>query len=74
MPILHAPKWSLIALLFGFAGALSGVARAQAVAMQEVHVGMGLPKPPYIMESGTAGLDYDIAKQALAASGYKLVA
>ncbi|WP_436269718.1 substrate-binding periplasmic protein [Pseudoduganella sp. LjRoot289] len=38
-----------------------------------VHVGMGLPKPPYIMESATAGLDYDIAKQALAAGGYKLL-
>ena len=41
--------------------------------MPEVHVGMGLPKPPYIMESGTAGLDFDIARQALAAGGYKLV-
>ncbi len=41
--------------------------------MPEVHVGMGLPKPPYVMESGAAGLDYDIARQALAAGGYKLV-
>jgi polar amino acid transport system substrate-binding protein len=41
--------------------------------MTEVHVGMGLPKPPYIMESGTAGLDVEIARQALAVSGYKLV-
>lgn len=55
------------------AGALSGAAHAQEAKMQEVHVGMGLPKPPYIMESGTAGFDYDIAKQALAAGGYKLV-
>jgi polar amino acid transport system substrate-binding protein len=46
---------------------------AQEAALQEVHVGMGLPKPPYIMESGTAGFDYDIAKQAMAAGGYKLV-
>lgn len=38
----------------------------------EVLVGMGLPKPPYIMESGTAGLDYEIARAALAAGGYKL--
>ncbi|WP_342119260.1 substrate-binding periplasmic protein [Pseudoduganella sp. OTU4001] len=42
--------------------------------MPEVLVGMGLPKPPYIMESGSAGLDYDIAKAALAVGGYKMVA
>lgn len=56
------------------AGALNGAVRAQEVTPREVQVGMGLPKPPYIMESGTAGLDYDIAKQALAAGGYKMVA
>ncbi|KQZ30456.1 hypothetical protein ASD58_10620 [Duganella sp. Root1480D1] len=53
--------------------ATNSVASAQVVAMPEVHVGMGLPKPPYVMESGVAGLDYDIARQALAAGGYKLV-
>lgn len=53
--------------------ALSGAAHAQELAMQEVHVGMGLPKPPYIMESGTSGLDYDIARKAMAAGGYRLV-
>lgn len=46
---------------------------AQESSRLEVHVGMGLPKPPYIMESGTAGLDYEIAKQALAAGGYSMV-
>lgn len=78
MPFHHAPwlraqlgKWSLVAI--ACVGALSGAARAQEVSVLEVHVGMGLPKPPYIMESGTAGLDYDIARQALAAGGYKLV-
>lgn len=50
------------------------VAYAQSSKPQEIQIGMGLPKPPYIMESGTAGLDYDIAKQALAAGGYNLVA
>lgn len=65
-------KWLYCAIVF--AGALTGAARAQEAAAQEVHVGMGLPKPPYIMESGTAGLDYDIAKLALATGGYKLVA
>lgn len=82
MPFHRAPqlraqpgKWPFVLIMpaIACAGALSGVARAQELTMQEVHVGMGLPKPPYIMESGTAGLDYDIAKQALAAGGYKLV-
>ena len=54
-------------------GVASGMVCAQEAASREVHVGMGLPKPPYIMESGTAGLDFDIAKQALAAGGFTLV-
>lgn len=72
-------KWSLFAIAIAIAraaacvGALSGAALAHGAGLQEVHVGMGLAKPPYIMESGEAGLDYDIAKQALAAGGYKLV-
>lgn len=52
----------------------SGVVHAQDASSKDVQVGMGLPKPPYIMESGTSGLDYDIARQAMAAGGYKLVA
>jgi polar amino acid transport system substrate-binding protein len=40
----------------------------------EVRVGMGLSKPPYIMESGKEGLEYEIAEQAFAAAGYKMVA
>jgi polar amino acid transport system substrate-binding protein len=62
-----------MALAVGLAAA-GGRVRAQETSLQEVHVGMGLPKPPYIMESGAAGLDYDIARQALAAGGYKMVA
>jgi len=62
-----ARKWPWLALT------VSCAAHAQEAALREVHVGMGLPKPPYIMESGTAGLDYDIARQALAAGGYRLV-
>lgn len=53
---------ALLALLAG-----SGV---QAV---EVRVGMGLTKPPYIMESGTEGLEVEIAEQALTAAGYRMV-
>jgi polar amino acid transport system substrate-binding protein len=64
---VQARKWLWLAL------ALCCAARAAEPAMPEVHVGMGLPKPPYVMESGTAGLDYDIARQALASGGYKLV-
>lgn len=62
-----------IACALACAYALGGAAPAVEVTAREVQVGMGLPKPPYIMESGTAGFDYDIAKQALAASGYKMV-
>jgi polar amino acid transport system substrate-binding protein len=60
---------NLLAILW----ALSVAAPAQELAMPEVHVGMGLPKPPYIMESGNAGLDYDTPRKAMAAGGYKLV-
>jgi len=66
-PGVLSRKWLWLAM------AMSCAASAQEPAMQEVHVGMGLPKPPYVMESGTAGLDYDIARQALASGGYKLV-
>jgi polar amino acid transport system substrate-binding protein len=37
-----------------------------------LRVGMGLTKPPYILESGKAGLEVEIAEQALAAAGYKM--
>jgi polar amino acid transport system substrate-binding protein len=40
----------------------------------ELRVGMGLTKPPYIMESGKEGIEVEIAEQALAAAGYKMVA
>lgn len=39
----------------------------------EVRVGMGLTKPPYILESGTEGIEIEIAEQALAAAGYRMV-
>ncbi|NRR33003.1 transporter substrate-binding domain-containing protein [Oxalobacteraceae bacterium] len=83
MPILctswlraRAPKNVLCAFMraVACAVALGSAAHAQDAAALEAHVGMGLPKPPYIMESGTAGLDYDIARLALAAGGYKMVA
>lgn len=66
---VQAREWLWLALALSMPLAAS----AQEAAMPEVHVGMGLAKPPYVMESGVAGLDYDIAKQALAAGGYKLV-
>lgn len=39
----------------------------------EVRVGMGLSKPPYIMESGDSGMEYEIAEKALAAGGCKMI-
>lgn len=52
---------------------LSDLANSETPLIRQIHVGMGLPKPPYIMESGLAGLDYEIAKSALAAGGYNMV-
>jgi polar amino acid transport system substrate-binding protein len=66
-------RCSLFAVLLALVGTLNGEALAQEAVMPEVHVGMGLPKPPYIMESGNSGLDYDIARKAMAAGGYKLI-
>ena len=39
----------------------------------DVRVGMGLTKPPYIMESGKEGIEVEIAEQALAAVGDKMI-
>jgi polar amino acid transport system substrate-binding protein len=39
-----------------------------------VRVGMGLPRPPYLLDSGVEGLEYEIAEAALAAGGYNMVA
>jgi len=48
-------------------------APAFAQAERTVRVGIGLTKPPYFLESGKEGLDYEIAEQAFAASGYKML-
>ena len=39
----------------------------------ELRVGFGLTKPPYVLESGKEGLEVEIAEQALAAGGYRMV-
>ncbi len=67
-------RWAFhLKLAIACAALFSGVAIAAVTEAKEVRVGMGLPKPPYILESGTAGLDVEIAKAALIAGGYKLV-
>jgi len=53
--------------------ALAGGFGHVSAAPTEVRIGMGLSKPPYIMESGKAGIEYEIADQALAAAGYKMI-
>lgn len=40
----------------------------------DLRVGMGLTKPPYILDSGKEGIEVEIAEQALAAAGYRMVA
>jgi polar amino acid transport system substrate-binding protein len=61
----------MFASLSAAAAGMTVDAHAVVAAMQ-VRVGMGLAKPPYIMESGRNGIEYEIAEQALAASGYRM--
>ena len=64
------PIRALVSLCMAWCAA---VPLARAAPPLEVRVGMGLFKPPYIMEN-KEGLEYEIADQALAAAGYKMVA
>jgi polar amino acid transport system substrate-binding protein len=66
-PLSAALAW----LVLWLAAGLPAGAWAQSTA---VRVGMGLPRPPYLLESGVEGLEYDIAAAALAAGGYSMVA
>lgn len=64
-------KRALLTALAGFAlGLPAGVWAENSV----LRVGMGLPRPPYLLDSGVEGLDYEIAEAALAAGGYSMVA
>jgi len=67
--------WKTLLQVFACAGMTWWIAVPQASAAPptEVRVGMGLFKPPYIMESDKEGLEYEIADQALAAAGYKMI-
>lgn len=69
---LHLASPTIVRL--GFACACLAWVGAAWAGQAEVRVGMGLAKPPYIMESGKEGLEYEIAEQVLAAIGYKMVA
>jgi len=53
--------------------ALPAAAAAADSAKPSARIGIGLAKPPYIMESGKAGLEYEIAEKALAAAGVRMV-
>lgn len=66
MPPLHSLFVSACCCLM----ALGASGFAHAV---NVRVGMGLTKPPYVQESGKEGIEVEIAEQALAAAGYKMV-
>lgn len=41
--------------------------------LRELRIGIGLTKPPYILDGGLRGLEVEIVEQALAAGGYKMV-
>jgi polar amino acid transport system substrate-binding protein len=59
-------------LLTLFLGAGLFAFHTSMAAAQALVVGMGLNKPPYVMEAGEAGLEVEIAEQALAAVGLKM--
>jgi polar amino acid transport system substrate-binding protein len=40
----------------------------------QVHIAIGLAKPPYIMGPAGPGIEYDIADKALEAGGYRMIA
>lgn len=70
--------------IFAFFIAVAGIAahaseaqtppQPESSPVTEVRLAFGLPKPPYIMESGKDGLEIEIAEQAFAASGCKMIA
>ena len=64
-------KRSLLTALAALAVGLPAGVWAQRTT---VRVGMGLPRPPYLLDSGVEGLEYEIAEAALAAGGYNMVA
>ncbi|MBC7917973.1 MAG: ABC transporter substrate-binding protein [Rhodoferax sp.] len=66
--------WKILIRVFACMGMVWCLALPWASAnAPKVRVGMGLFKPPYIMESDKEGLEYEIADRALAAAGYKMV-
>jgi polar amino acid transport system substrate-binding protein len=56
------------------AAALAWAVVPAAAGVPEVRIGVGLTKPPYVMETGDGGIEYEIAEKALDASGYRMVA
>jgi polar amino acid transport system substrate-binding protein len=52
---------------------LGSIVSSAIAAPPEVRVGMGLTKPPYVFESGKEGIEVEIAEQAFAVAGYKMV-
>ena len=56
------------------AATLTLIIAPATAAMPEVRIGVGLTKPPYIMETGDSGIEFEIAEKALDASGYRMLA
>ncbi|WP_420474674.1 substrate-binding periplasmic protein [Noviherbaspirillum sp. ST9] len=65
---VHAARRLLLA------AALAWSIAPAAAALPEVRIGVGLSKPPYILDNGDGGIEYEIAEKALDASGYRMVA
>ncbi|MDZ7937202.1 MAG: ABC transporter substrate-binding protein [Rhodoferax sp.] len=62
---------SLAPLAMWLAAGLPSAVRAQKTV---VRVGMSLPRPPYLLDSGVEGLEYEVAEAALSAGGSSMVA
>lgn len=61
--MLHLSRWLCAAMALICTASMA----------ETVSVGMGLNKPPYVMEAGKAGLEVEIAQQALAAAGHTML-
>lgn len=73
MKAIHAIVIAFYAMAIGALAQTPNPA-SHSLPVMEVRVGFGLAKPPYIMESGREGVELEIAEQALAAGGCKMIA
>lgn len=69
----HTPSRRLLFLAIVSSLFAAEGSNACAAELIDVHIGMGLPKPPYVLSPGNGGLDYEIAEKVLARAGYRMI-